>query len=117
MNFKKCYEDSYKDHRNELSETDKAFFAGFKYAYDQLETFMTNADVYESVPESVSPTLARVVSEVKEGTVNDVRDWLRMEWFELLVSLLDDCEDGQKRKNSDYGLPEPLSEERVTGED
>ncbi len=114
MDFRFCYEDGYKNHRNELSETDKAFMAGFKCAYNEIETFMANTDSYEGINREVSPTLSKVCKEIREDIINDLRDWLRCNWYETIISMIDEAEEGVQKNNDEYEIPEPLSEEKVT---
>lgn len=117
MDFRKIYEDGYHKHRKELSHTDRAYVAGFAKAYDEVESFYYNADdVYDEVSETEIDTLANIKREIRAQVINDLRDWLRVEWYEMLVSMIDETEDDVVKENDEYAIPEPLSEEDVTVE-
>lgn len=114
MDFKRSYENGYKDHRNELSLTDRAFMAGVAQTYEDIETFAENADsAYGEVSESDTETIANLKREIRKQVISDLRDWLRMNWYETVVSMIDECGDGMVKEDEDYGLPEPLSEEDI----
>jgi len=41
MNYEYCYEeDGYKEARKQLTEDERAFFAGYKAAYDDIEKLL-----------------------------------------------------------------------------
>lgn len=114
MDFRRCYEDGYKDHMEELSETDKAFMAGIEKTYEDIEVFAANADdVYDEVSETDTETIARIKKEIRKQVLNDLRDWIRSEWYETVISMLDECEDGKVKVNDEYKTPEPLDEEDI----
>lgn len=108
MDFKFCYEDGYKNHRKELSETDKAYMAGYEKAYQEIESFMANTDCYEQKFKTAES------KEIRAEIINNLRDWLRMEWYEIIVSMIDEADDGVQKENDEYAIPDPLSEEDVS---
>ena len=127
MDFQYIYEDGYSKQRKALFEDQKAFIHGFQRAYDEIEIFMANTDCYDSIKKGVSPTLAKIDRELRENVINDLRDWLRKEWYEMIVSFIDgeafpDGEhdfdaDNTGKLSQNWTLPEPLSEERVEESD
>ena len=119
MNFKYSYENGYSEARNALSEDVKAYILGYERAYDDIETFMANTDCYESISHNVSPTLAKIDRELRENIINDLRDWLRSNWYEMVVSFIDDAggDDNTGKLKQCWRLPEPMSEERLKEQD
>ncbi|MBQ3825097.1 MAG: hypothetical protein II811_03060 [Spirochaetaceae bacterium] len=119
MDFQHSYEHGYKESRKALFEDQKAYMHGFARAYDEIEIFMSNTDCYESISKAVSPTLAKIDRELRENVINDLRDWLRKEWFEMAVSFIDeaDGEDNFGKILQNWKLPEPLPEKKVQDED
>lgn len=114
MDFEKAYEDGYKNHVKDLSQTDKAFLAGVANAYFAIETFAANADsVYGEVPEGETEILAKMKKDIRKQVINDLRDWIRGEWYETIVSMIDEIEDGKVKANDDYNDPEPLDDEDI----
>ena len=112
MDFRRAWEDGYKDGVGDLSQTDKAFMAGIAKTYGDIETFLANADdVYDEVPEGEVEVISKAKKEFRTKVLNDLRDYIRTEWYETVIVLLDDCPEDKKRENEDYDTPEPLSEE------
>ena len=70
----------------------------------------------DSINEDTFPTLAKIVREVRENTINNLRDWLRKTWFELVVSFIDEStdDDGSKKLSQNWILPEPLSDTTIS---
>ncbi len=114
MDYKYIYNKGYKDHREELSQTDKAYLAGIKHTYEAIETFLDNADdVYEEIPKTEVDVFAKVKRTIRRTVLNDLRHWIRSEWYEAIVSMIDESEDGVKKENEEYVNPEPLSKENI----
>lgn len=107
MDFKRIYDDDYKNYRKDLSQTDKAFMEGYKAAYDDIASFFYNQDVYEEIPECFG-TLKKIHEEISKDVIGNIRDWLRMEWYEIIISMIDNTEKGKVKENIDCELPEPL---------
>lgn len=119
MDFEYCYKkNGYKEAREKLAEDSKAYLHGFEYCYEQIENFMNNTDCYTSIPNDVSPTLAKIDRELRENIINDLRHWLRLEWYEMIVCMIDN---ELTEKNPDmsgkiyqhWKTPEPLPDNRV----
>lgn len=103
-----------KEHGMALREDERAFLHGLSEAHRQTETFLDNyKDIYEHVEEEVSPTLSRIVGELREDVIRNFRDWLRMTWREIFMTFLDTTEgdDNTGKLSQSWTVPEPPKEE------
>lgn len=117
MNFEYYYNSGYNKKRESLCEDVRAYLHGFECAYDDIENYMMNLDCFDdSINEDSFPTLAKIFREVRENTINNLRDWLRKTWFELIVSFIDEStdDDGSKKLSQNWILPEPLSDTPIS---
>lgn len=109
MDFKRNFNDGYKDSAKDLPMTKRAFMHGYKDAYNEVSNFLEDYDsCYDIVSEDAMPTLSRIEKEIREKTINDLKDWLERTWYELMVSFIDNLDDDKK---DEWDVPEPLDEE------
>lgn len=85
MDYVRLFENGEYDPKEIKNEASREFIKGIEYAEESIDNFFGDGDVNDDL----SPTLELIKKEITANAVKSIKEWLKIQKCEAIVSILD----------------------------